>query len=115
MNLKAGRVKELNEKFYNVKNPVVLASNMRAIMNVRTLTTIFTGLAAGLFGMNGLVGVLFYLLIDVLVGIMLMARFGFNPTPYFSTLSQIMSAGLASNVMTFMVSWIFVYNIVYVL
>ena len=88
---------------------------MRAIMNVRTLTTIFTGLAAGLFGMNGLVGVIFYLLVDVLVGLILMARFGFKASPYFSSLTQIMSAGFASNVMTFMVSWIFVYNIVYVL
>ena len=80
-------MKELNEKFYDVKNPVVLASNMRAIMNVRTLTTIFTGLAAGLFGMNGLVGVVFYLLVDVLVGLILMARFGFKASPYFSSLT----------------------------
>ena len=80
-------MKELNEKFYDVKNPVVLSSNMRAIMNVRTLTTIFTGLAAGLFGMNGLVGVIFYLLVDVLVGLILMARFGFKASPYFSSLT----------------------------
>ena len=113
--MKSDRIKELNEKFYDVKNPVVLGSNMRAVMNVRTLTTIFTGLAAGLFGMNGLVRIIFYLMVDVLVGLVLMARFGFKSSPYFTSLAQIMSAGLASNVMTFMVSWIFVYNIVYVL
>ena len=56
---------------------MVLGSNMRAVMNVRTLTTIFTGLAAGLYGMNGLVGIVFYLLVDLLVGLVLVARFGF--------------------------------------
>ena len=115
MTLKAERVKELNEKFYDAKNPGVLMTNLRSITGVRTLTTIFTGLAAGIIGMNGIMGVLCYLIVDILVALVLAIRFGFKPDPYFMSMSQVMMTSFASNVMTFMVSWIFVYNIVYVL
>ena len=113
--MKAERVKELTEKFYEAKNPVILASNLRALVGVRTLTTIFTGLAAGVIGMNGLEGVLFYLLVDLFVGLVLAIRFGFKAAPFFQSLYQVVMTGYAANVMTFMVSWIFVHNIVYVL
>ena len=115
MNLKAERIKELQEKFYDTKNPVILGSNLRALTGVRTLTTIFTGLAAGILGMNGLMGVGFYLVVDLIVALVLGIRFGFKAEPYFLSLTQVMMTSFASNVMTFMVSWIFVYNIVYVL
>ena len=115
MSLKAERVKELDEKFYAAKNPIILGSNLRSLVAVRTLTTIFTGLAAGVIGMNGLEGVIFYALVDVIVGIVLALRFGFKAEPYFQSLYQVIMTGFASNVMTFMVSWIFVHNIVYVL
>ena len=83
MSLKAERVKELQEKFYDAKNPVILGSNLRSLVAVRTLTTIFTGLAAGIIGMNGLMGVLFYLAVDLLVGLVLAIRFGFRAEPFF--------------------------------
>ena len=115
MSLKAERVKELKEKFYEAKNPVILGSNLRSLVAVRTLTTIFTGLAAGVIGMNGLEGVLFYLIVDLFVGLVLAFRFGFKAEPFFQSLYQVVMTGYAANVMTFMVSWIFVHNIVYVL
>ena len=105
----------MKEKFYDAKNPGILATNLRAITGVRTLTTIFTGLAAGILGMNGLMGVLFYVAVDLIVALVLAIRFGFKADPYFLSMSQVMMTSFASNVMTFMVSWIFVYNIVYVL
>ena len=83
LSLRAGRVKELQEKFYDAKNPVILGSNLRSLVAVRTLTTIFTGLAAGIIGMDGLMGVLFYLAVDLLVGFVLAARFGFKAEPFF--------------------------------
>ena len=115
MTLKTERQKELKEKFYDVKNPAILMSNIRAITGVRTLTTIFTGLAAGIIGMNGIMGVIFYLAVDLFVALILAVRFGFKAEPYFLTMTQVMMTSFASNVMTFIVSWIFVYNIVYVL
>ena len=83
LSLRAGRVKELQEKFYDAKNPVILGSNLRSLVAVRTLTTIFTGLAAGIIGMDGLMGVLFYLAVDLFVGLVLAARFGFKAEPFF--------------------------------
>ena len=105
----------MKEKFFDSKNPMILGNNLRSLTAVRTLTTIFTGLAAGIIGMNGLMGVFFYLLVDIFVGLVLSIRFGFKAEPYFLSLNQIAMTSFASNVMTFMVSWIFVHNIVYVL
>ena len=115
MTLKTERIKELKEKFYDSKNPIILGSNLRLIVGVRTLTTIFIGLAAGILGMNGIMGLLFYLVVDLVVGLLLAIKFGFKAEPYFLTLSQVIMTSYASNVMTFMVSLIFVHNIVYVL
>ena len=70
-----------------MKNPAILMTNLRAITGVRTMTTIFTGLAAGILGMNGLMGVLLYLIVDMIVGIVLAFRFGFKAEPYFNTLA----------------------------
>ena len=46
-------------------------------MAVRTLTTIFIGLAAGIIGMNGIMGVIFYFACDLIVGLALAIRFSF--------------------------------------
>ena len=62
-------------------------TNLRAITGVRTMTTIFIGLAAGIIGMNGLMGVLFYLVVDLIVGLVLAIRFGFKADPFFNSLT----------------------------
>ena len=89
--------------------------NDRALTSTRLLTTVCAGVVAGILGFDGAIGILFYLLVDALVGVVLLARFGFQAQPYFLSLGKIFTAGLAANTMTFMVSWVFFYNLVYIL
>ena len=89
--------------------------NFRALTNIRTLSTIFIGMAAGIFGIDGLIGMIFFLIADVMVGILTLASIGFEAKPYFSSSFEVISKDLGAKFMTFMVCWVLFYNLVYVL
>ena len=72
-------------------------------------------MAAGIYGFDGLLGVVFYLIVDVLVGLMVIASLGFKAQPYFSTMREVIFKELGAKFMTFMVCWVLFYNLVYVL
>ena len=96
-------------------NPLIMVKNDRSLNETRLLTTVCAGVVAGILGFDGPIGILFYILVDFIVGFFLLARFGFKAEPYFNSVSKIMMSGFASNTMTFMVSWVFFYNLVYIL
>ena len=93
----------------------MIQRNKKALTDARVLTTIFIGIAAGILGFDGPLGVIFYFAMDILVSLLVLLRFGFMATPYFSDLQQIFSTGLISNTMTFMVTWVLFHNLVYIL
>ena len=113
--LQREKLAEVDEKYFNKHNPVVLQRNLKAISDARLVTTIFTGVAAGILGFDGLLGVVFYFAVDIVVALVLLIRFGFSAEPYYQSLKQIMTTGLGSSVMTFMVSWVLFHNLVYIL
>ena len=113
--LQSERVKELTEKFYDAKSPAVMQLNLRSLMEVRTLSTIFIGMAAGILNFGGLGGLVFYFCVDLILGLLLAVYFGFKAEPYFPSLATIFFNGLGQNVMTFMVMWVLFHNLVYVL
>ena len=83
MELQKQRAEELTEKFFETKNPAQLQRNMRALTEVHIITTIFTGIAAGLLGFDGLMGLVFFAGVDIFVAFCLFAYFGFKAEPYF--------------------------------
>ena len=88
---------------------------MQAINQVRTLATIWIGMAAGVYGFDGLLGIVFYLLMDLMLGAIMVVSLGFKAQPYFSNLRAVVMTGLMGNVMTFMVVWVLIHNLVYIL
>ena len=115
LSLQKERMAELSEKYLESWNPIIQMQNDRTLTSTRLLTTVCAGVVAGILGFDGAIGILFYLLADFLVGVILLARFGFQAKPYFQSLTKIFMTGFASNTMTFMVSWVFFYNLVYIL
>ena len=73
------------------------------------------GIAAGIYGFDGLMGIVFYFLMDLLVGLVISAHLGFKASPYFLNFRQIILMGLMGNFMTFMVIWVLFYNLVFIL
>ena len=84
-------------------------------MKARTLGTVWIGLVAGVLGFDGLHGILFYLIADMLFSLVMIAFMGVKAKPYFNSLVQIATTGLMGNVMTYIVIWVFAHNLVYVL
>ena len=82
---------------------------------MRTLASIWIGVAAGVYGFDGLVGLLFYFLMDLVLGGVMCLSLRFSALPYFQNLRQVFTVGLMGNFMTFMVMWVLAYNIVYIL
>ena len=94
---------------------MMIQRNKKALMDARVLTTIFTGIAAGILGFDGPLGVVFYFGVDFVVSFAFLFRFAFKAEPYFTDVATIFSTGLVSNVMTFMVTWVLFHNLVYIL
>ena len=91
------------------------ARNIKALTDTRLLTTIQIGIAAGILGFDGLMGIVFFCVADLIVSIIMCLRFGFTAAPYFESIAKVFSTGLLSNVMTFNVTWILFHNLVYIL
>ena len=94
---------------------MILARNLKALTDARLLTTIFIGVAAGILGFDGLMGIVFWFATDICISVLMCMRFAFRAKPYFKSLKDVFTSGLGANVMTFMVTWVFFHNIVYIL
>jgi hypothetical protein len=76
---------------------------------------IFGGITAGIFGFDGLQGMMFYLALIAFVSLVIAVRLGFSAKPYFMSLSQAVTTGLFNNMLTYMLLWVMFHNLVYVL
>ncbi len=83
--------------------------------NCRTLSLVFGGMTAGIFGFDGMQGMIFYFAMVAFVSLAIALRLGFKGQPYFITLSQALTTGMFSNVLTFMLLWVMFHNLVFVL
>ena len=115
MALQKEKLAEFDEKYGQASNMIMIQRNKKSLMDGRVLTTIFTGIAAGILGFDGPLGVIFYFGIDFIVSMLMLFRFGFKAEPYFTDVQSIFTTGLVSNVMTFMVTWVLFHNLVYIL
>ena len=89
--------------------------NAQQLVNMRCIVAIMIGVTAGILGFDGPVGIAYFFAINLIVSCWLALRFGFNPKPYFKNVTQIMQTGATANFMTFAVTWVFCYNLVYIL
>ena len=72
-------------------------------------------MVAGVWGFDGLMGIVFYFAVDLIVGALICLKLGLRSVPYFTSLQSVLTSGLMGNVMTFMVVWVLFHNLVYVL
>ena len=88
---------------------------MQALDKCRTQSLIVGGITAGIFGFDGLQGMLFCIFLIVFVSLVIALRLGFSGKPYFMTLAQATTTGLLNNMLTYMLLWVMIHNFVYVL
>ena len=92
-----------------------MARNLAHIQNARTLSLIIGGVTAGIFGFDGAYGMAFYVFLVFLTSLFIGLCLGFQGKPYFSSLTQAITSGLFTNMLTYLLMWVMFYNLVYVL
>uniref|UniRef100_A0A0G4FW70 ER membrane protein complex subunit 6 n=1 Tax=Chromera velia CCMP2878 TaxID=1169474 RepID=A0A0G4FW70_9ALVE len=91
-----------------------LAYNRRILSYCRNYAAIVGGVAAGLCGATSLQGVLFFLVSALLMSGVLLVRMGFNFKPYFLTMHEVVGGQLFAGLLSFILFWTLVYDIVYI-
>ena len=109
------KLKTIKGKFLNFNSTISLKRNVQSITQMRLVITLCIGVATGILGFDGPLGIFFFLGVNLLVSCLLALRFGFKASPYFRNFKQIFQTGMVSNFMTFMVTWVFFHNLVYIL
>lgn len=72
-------------------------------------------MTAGIFGFDGLYGMMFYLGLIIFSSLMIAFCLKFEAKPYFVNLSEATTSGLFTNLLTYLLMWVMFHNFVYVL
>eukprot|EP00257_Ricinus_communis_P018002 XP_015576581.1 ER membrane protein complex subunit 6 [Ricinus communis] len=91
-----------------------LQSNMKVIYYSRTFLSIIGGVIAGILGLTGLNGFIFYFLVMATTSIGLLAKAKFSVHSYFGSWNQIILDGFFSGLLSFVLFWTFAYDIVHI-
>ena len=67
----------MRAKYENFNNAFNMKRNLREIGKMRLIMTILIGVATGILGFDGPVGILFWLACNLFVSCLLAVRFGF--------------------------------------
>ncbi|KAJ8647796.1 hypothetical protein MRB53_000819 [Persea americana] len=96
---------------FNAEN---LQTNMKVIYYSRTFLSIIGGVVAGILGLTGLMGFIFYFLIMAITSIGLAAKAKFSVHSYFDCWNRIILDGFLSGLMSFVLFWTFAYDIIHI-
>ena len=91
--------------------------NMRQLMSMRTITFIAGGIICGILGLTGLLGAVFYIVLNMIAAVSVMLVTGFNPNSYF----MVSNVGLLmidlvnfNHILSFILFWVLSYALVYI-
>ena len=109
------KMKNMKSKYQSFNSSQSMKRNIQAISQMRLVITLCIGVATGILGFDGPLGIIFFFGMNLLVSCVLAVRFGFQAKPYFRDISQFFTTGATANFMTFMVTWVLFHNLVYIL
>ena len=107
------RLKEATIKEKNLDEDVI-KKNMEKVMSLRFFSTIFAGMAAGILGLTGFIGLGFYLLNFLLVTVLLFLHIKNQRGNFSNSLISLLFEGLFNHGMTYILFWVMFYNLVYI-
>lgn len=94
-------------------NPKALVENGKTLERIRILVSLLSGIVAGLFNVNQLLGPIIYFLIHALTTGLIVVKVK-DTTQFFMKKADVFS-GIGSGVLIFLCAWMIVYNVVYTL
>ncbi|XP_071825831.1 ER membrane protein complex subunit 6-like [Apostichopus japonicus] len=95
-------------------NDLAMRGNMSIINYSRTFMSAVSGAAAGILGLTGLYGFVFYFVTAFFLSTMLLFKAGRHVNQYFKTCRPIFTMGLFGGLFTYILFWTFLYGMVHV-
>lgn len=89
-------------------------NNLAVIEYCRTSMAALSGATAGMLGLTGLYGFLFFFLAGLVLWLMLLLKAGSKWQQYFVSRQSLLTSGLFSGLFTYILCWTFLYGMVHV-
>lgn len=101
-------------KFPEVLNEVAVRYNNFILDYCQTSVSALSGSAAGIIGLTGLNGFIFYFMCSLILSIIILLHLNQNVKSYFTSEQSIITANLWSGIQTYLLFWTFLYGMVHV-
>ncbi|VEL43269.1 unnamed protein product [Protopolystoma xenopodis] len=95
-------------------SPLATQHNLTVVGYCRTSIAAISGCTAGILGLTGLMGFLFYLLTSCILSLLMMQKAGSNWRKYFLQKSSLLIHGIFGEMTTYILFWTFIYGMVHV-
>ena len=93
-------------------NATALQSNHVILNYCRTALSAISGSVAGVLGLYGIRGFVFYIFASLLMSVLLIGKANFSWQKYFLSTWDIWTSGVLGGVLTFILFWTFLYGLV---
>ncbi|XP_067628523.1 ER membrane protein complex subunit 6 [Eurosta solidaginis] len=91
-----------------------IRGNISAVEYCRTSMAALSGCAAGILGLNGLLGFLFYFLAVFVLWLMILAKCGTQWRKFFINRQSLLTNNFLGGLCTYVLFWTFLYGMVHV-
>ena len=97
-----------------ILNERAVRHNAAVIEYCRTSLAVIAGITAGVLGLTGLYGFVFYFVYSIIISGLLAVKVGPHWNTYFKTRRVIWTDGIIGGLFTYVLLWTFIYGIVHV-
>ncbi|KAL3878459.1 hypothetical protein ACJMK2_030807 [Sinanodonta woodiana] len=108
--VKTKRVK----KEFTVYNEMAMRQNNFVLEYSRTSMSALSGAAAGILGLTGLYGFIFFFIMAFVLSFLLLLKAGSNWSKYFPSRKMLFLSGQFGGLFTYVLFWTFLYGMVHV-
>ncbi|ORX78678.1 hypothetical protein BCR32DRAFT_234868 [Anaeromyces robustus] len=95
-------------------NVVSMMENNQTAQAIRILASLFGGFAAGIMGLTGWSGIIFYGILSVVIFFFILLKAKFQYTKYFNGIKDVLVGDLFSNFLCYVMFWTLGYALVHV-
>lgn len=97
-----------------VFNELAVMQNLASVDYCRIFTALLSGSTAGILGLTGLYGFVFFFVANGLVGVFVLHKYNAQYRQYFKQFYAVFSHGLFGSLLTYILFWTFLYGLVHV-
>lgn len=95
-------------------NVMAIRNNASVIDYCRTSLSALSGCTAGILGLTGLYGFIFYFITAMALSVTLLLKAGRSWKKYFTSRSTLLTSGIFGGLFTYVLFWTFLYGMVHV-